>query len=347
MATRYVNTASTAGGDGTTNNTTGATRAYASLSAWEAARQAILAEVEEVLCTGSAADATGVLVDGWTTTAAFYIHIRGNPDNANGRSFLARWSTTHYRLAAPSDFGATLDIRESYVRVTGIQIENTSADASYCVRCFPNVTAANSDIQIDSVFARDADATGGNNAGFFCQDGTYKIRNCVSVGNGGAGFRFEVGDQVSNTTTVDNCVAAANTGAGFVAFDVSGSYTLRNCYSGGNTGADISTNWDTITTCRTEDGSQSTTIAAYSTSSGAFFTNVTAGSEDFQIGSSSTLKDVGTDLSASFTTDIANTTRTGTWDIGVWEIPAATLVPLPSVPAQFRLTRTPVPIAYH
>jgi len=53
--TRYVNTASTAGGDGTTNNTTGATRAFASL--------------EEVLETGvdfSSATAETVVVKGFS-----------------------------------------------------------------------------------------------------------------------------------------------------------------------------------------------------------------------------------------------------------------------------------------
>ena len=50
MQTRYINTASTAGGDGTTNATSGANRAYASFAEWEAARQASLTEVEEVIC---------------------------------------------------------------------------------------------------------------------------------------------------------------------------------------------------------------------------------------------------------------------------------------------------------
>ena len=42
---RYVNTASTAGGDGTTNNTSGATRAYATLAAAETALRQTLTGV--------------------------------------------------------------------------------------------------------------------------------------------------------------------------------------------------------------------------------------------------------------------------------------------------------------
>jgi hypothetical protein len=40
VPTRYVNVASTSGGDGTTNATAGANRAYASLSEWEDQRDA-------------------------------------------------------------------------------------------------------------------------------------------------------------------------------------------------------------------------------------------------------------------------------------------------------------------
>ena len=58
------------------------------------------------------------------------------------------------------------------------------------------------------------------------------------------------------------------------------------------------------------------------TSSGAYFINITPGSEDFHIGALSSLKDAGTDLSGTFTTDIDGETRTGTWDIGVDEIVA-------------------------
>ena len=56
--TAYVNTASS-GGDGTTNNTSGATAAYASLNACLSARAKDLVTADEILlvkCTGSAAD---------------------------------------------------------------------------------------------------------------------------------------------------------------------------------------------------------------------------------------------------------------------------------------------------
>jgi hypothetical protein len=321
MPTRYVNTASSAGGDGTTNGTAGATRAYASLAEWEAARQASLSDVEECICEGTAADTAAVDIDGWTTTASFYIDVKAV---AGAGRHSGVWSASHYRLTVASDFGGALTLREAYARFTGLQVENTSGDGSYCMRFIAAATAANSFHLVESCILRDADgASPANRAGLYAADGTLDVRNTVSYGNGGAGFYVDLGDGVSLAATFRNCVAANNTGAGFHCQTASGTQTLQNCYSGGNTGADISTNWDVRTTCRTEDGSQSSTTAAYSTSSGCYFTNITPGSEDFHIGSSSELLAIGTDLSATFTTDIDGQTRSSPWSVGVDHIGAA------------------------
>lgn len=305
MALRYVNTASSAGGDGTTNGTAGATRAYASLSAWEAARQADLVTAtdgEEVQCCGTSADTTAVTIDGWTTNATYYIHIRGNESDGTGRSFLARYSTSHYRIEAGGSW--TMDVQENYTRLTGLQVSTTSAFSAIRVGSATNC-------RIDSCIFKNT-----NNDGVECRncDNT-RFLNCVALGCSGRGFASYNGAAVN----MDNCVSVGNGSTGF--FGNTAGLTVTNCYSGGNTGADYA-DVSTLTTCRSEDGTQSTTTAAYSTSAGCYFTNVTGGSEDLQIGASSELINVGTDLSATFTTDIAGVTRpTGasTWDVGVWE----------------------------
>jgi len=79
---RFVNRASSAGGDGTTNNTTGADRAYYTLNEWEAAEQTDLVtdtDTHQVDCTGtlSTQDTTSLNVDGWTTGASNDITIDG------------------------------------------------------------------------------------------------------------------------------------------------------------------------------------------------------------------------------------------------------------------------------
>src|SRR5688500_12960810 len=116
MATRYVNTASTPGGDGTTNATVGANRAYASLSEWEGARNAVLSEVEEVICEGSAADTAALTIVGWTTSAANYISIR--TDTAGRHD--GKWNTSKYRLYVENS--TPINQQEDYVRIEGLQI---------------------------------------------------------------------------------------------------------------------------------------------------------------------------------------------------------------------------------
>lgn len=84
-------------------------------------------------------------------------------------------------------------------------------------------------------------------------------------------------------------------------FSVESGYDIicKNCYAGGSSGSDYNAAGTiTATNCYSEDGTNSTTTVAYSTTSGAYFANVTAGSEDPKISSSSDLVDAGSDLSA-------------------------------------------------
>jgi hypothetical protein len=121
MATiqRYVNTAS-AGGDGTTNGTAGATAAFASLSAAIAAISPTAADDVIIDCCGTAADTTSVTVNFATAPAS--IIIRGNRSDAagfyDGASLI---STSHYRLA-PVGAVNVLTISENNTTVDGIQI---------------------------------------------------------------------------------------------------------------------------------------------------------------------------------------------------------------------------------
>jgi len=83
LVQRYVNTASSAGGDGTTNATTGANRAYASLNEWEAAEDGVNlitdGDTHKVDCTGTltSQDTTALIIDGWTTGPSNDITIDG------------------------------------------------------------------------------------------------------------------------------------------------------------------------------------------------------------------------------------------------------------------------------
>lgn len=312
MATRYVNTASTAGGDGTTNATSGANRAYATLAEWEAARQASLTEVEEVICEGSAADTGNYSIDGWTTTAANYILVRTTQANRHN----GRWDTSKYRLEFSGIQGGW--VYEDYVRFEGIQFRGVGAGQfnKEGLVFSPASAPGSTDLRAEACIVYNC---GDTSHGMRQLGGTVRWINCISYGNAAAGWRVQ--DVGSGAIALFyNCIAAANTDQGWL-FS-SGTITARNCYAGGNGGADWSAAPGTASNNASEDGTHGSTVA-YSTSSGAHFTNVTAGSQNFDIGSSSSLRDAGFDLSGTFTTDILGQSRGATWDIGPFEYQAA------------------------
>lgn len=130
MATiqRYVNTGSTAGGDGTTNNTTGADRAFASLSAWEAAMGAGNAADDYIVdCCGTAADTTAVTL----SFSANSVLIRGNrSDPAGFYDGPQLISESQYRLRVT---GAATPITNllNNSTIDGIQVITANASSTY------------------------------------------------------------------------------------------------------------------------------------------------------------------------------------------------------------------------
>ena len=129
VVTRYVNTASTAGGDGTTNGTAGATRAYASLDEWEAAEQVDLVTATDthiVNCSGTVDAASGTYwnITGLTTDATYFITVNG--DNTTGI-----WDATKYHITSnatgSNQYG--LKTSQSYTVMNNMCIELTVGGA--------------------------------------------------------------------------------------------------------------------------------------------------------------------------------------------------------------------------
>ncbi len=153
MATvqRYVNTASTAGGDGTTNATSGTTRAYASLSEWEANAGGVATDDYIVDCCGGA-DTTVVTVDFATAMTSGTITIRGNRSDAAGfYTGDALISGAHYRLspALGSGFFAIV-LAEVNVTLDGIQVNAsraTSNNAAFAVQVTNNTSTSTMVVQ--------------------------------------------------------------------------------------------------------------------------------------------------------------------------------------------------------
>lgn len=325
--TRYVNPNSTAGGDGTTNATVGANRAYVSLSAWEAAQQQNLDtgnNIAECICeTGGNADSTACVIDGWTTSATDYIIIK----TSAGHRHPGYYDATKYRLTA------RVENYEDYVRFEGLQFRvaagafpvfmvsaGEDVRVSRCVfdGCTPNAyyavvrTDANKLIVHNTVFNNNSSADGLNNILTYNTNVNLYVYN-VSIRGSNSGSDQGVTSAYGNTRCRNTVVFNTN-GACFVNFA-----TLTNNY------------------CKSDDATADdfggTGNVASVTLPGSEFVNASGG--DLHLaGTSTLLKDAGQDLSSDPDTyggsigtelvaDIDGTSRTGTWDIGADELASA------------------------
>jgi len=162
--------------------------------------------------------------------------------------------------------------------------------------------------------------TAGNSA----SDRRSYMRNSVILTRGSSESVYITGSGSGGVFLYHNTIISTGSGPA-VLFGDSNTQTLAynyahsasgSCYSGGGwAGSTRTANASSDTT-----GDSSYQSIAYSTSSGAYFTNVTSGSEDFRIGASSALKDAAS--GSTDTTDVIGATRS-TPDIGAFEYIAA------------------------
>jgi len=316
---RFVNTASTSGGDGTTNATTGANRAYPTLSSWSTAEATNLitdGDTHEVRCTGGA-DTVGSNHTAWTTDDTNSLLINPN----SGEEHAGIFDTGKYHITQSGNYGTAIGRTNEQIEVNTMQVHVTG-----------NFTIG---IAIGST----ASAT---------QTGT--IANCIVKGGGsdkGSCIRRVVGGPAviynnvvyearrgiqSNfaSTAANNVIAiynntidsisTTNTGIG-LHLDVSGAnHHVKN---------------NLITNCTTDyardatpvEAATATNITSDATSpDGTTFQNKTitytdAAGDDYSTNDTDVVG-VGTDLSAdsifAFSTDILGITRSA-WDVGAFE----------------------------
>ena len=122
QTTVYVDTASTAGGDGTSELTTGSTRAFATLQAAINAKTGAVPAGGYIFdCKGTAADTSAIYVDGFTgqdATKRIKIQVR------QAYRHDGKWNSGKYRIEASHD-SAVFRINEEFVTVEGLQISQT------------------------------------------------------------------------------------------------------------------------------------------------------------------------------------------------------------------------------
>lgn len=171
--TRYVNTGSTPGGDGTTNNTSGATRAYASLNEAEASLQRTTTDIIDIICDGSTADTTSTTFDGWTVTSPGYILVRGASSHGG------KWDTSKYRLVTS---GNGILVREQPVQISDLQIAvDTNSTTQYSCIEFDSNLDSDTRGYVQRCVLRSIAATTGKRYGVYIDsnNGKYYIANNV------------------------------------------------------------------------------------------------------------------------------------------------------------------------
>lgn len=265
----------------------------------------------EIDGTWSAADTTAVNVTGYTTDATRYINIY----TTTAARHQGYWSTNYYHLSTGGSNTPTLKISNNFVTVTGLQAKHTSGTSSNYHAAF-YIAATNLTMKKDIAYANAGPAIYGE-----VDRANIMIQNSFAISTSNSGIRLSGKWSDAPSQQVLNSVAVSE-GSGNGIMSVTYAITVKNCYAYSASGNDygINTNKTTCAAADTTGEPSSLDSIGYSTSSGAYFINVTSGSENFHIGSSSSLKDAGTDLSSTFTDDIDGQTRINTWDVGVDEI---------------------------
>lgn len=339
MQTRYVNTASSAGGDGTTNGTAGSTRAFASLREALDSLPATLTDAYTINCSGSAADTLSVTQGHWdfATTSSNYILLQG--ENTSGK-----WDTSKYRLEVTNDTGI-YNSAAGHVRIDKFQVMVTQNDSvNYeCIRlCTANNQNQPVDHRISNTIVR-ATITGGTNhiAGFGNSDpvdnagGTCRLWNCIAY-DCQTGFASDATSWDAANLINYNCTAWGNNS------NWADDQKCINCLSDNALLGDGAGFNGTGTTGHSNNASGDSSAGGTNARTNQTFTFVNTASRDFHLQSSDAgakdhgLTDPGSGL---FSDDIDGQTRSGTWDIGADEVLSSSSSVSPSV------SRSPSPSA--
>jgi len=279
----------------------------------------------------SGADATSVKIvadgDEFTSGASNYIYIF-TPYNTSTQCNQSQrhngtWTTTAYLLSAETNESA-IECRLDYVNFDGLQVTHTTPVSGFS----PIWDLLEAATTVPTYNISNCITKGWNSAsdGEFCiqsQTCNLNVWNCVfyNINTTVGGNNNITGS--GGTWNIYNCTMIGGQSGVFVG---GGTVNVKNCYAAGNgSGQSYYNDGGTLnlTTCASSDsyGSTGLTSIAVNTTN---FKNVTSGSENFGLPSTSGLKGKGTNTTGSsaplnFTTDIVNYTyNTSAWDVGAF-----------------------------
>ena len=286
-------------------------------------------------------DTTTVEIDGWTTATSTYIRVY-TPTAANevgiSQRHNGKWETSGaYTLSytTAAQYGMTLENKEDYVRIDGLQIEiNYSHDDARAINMVPLSTGAN-EVQISHNIIR-GDSTGDSITGIGIRFGS-TAGNIVEVWNNVVyGFIDDnsssgTGIVVNGTTNSNDQKFYNNTVYGCYAGIEDGTYKggiVVNNISYNNSNADFTGTFDDSPACDynlSEDDTAPGGNSIHAITDGKIPVFVSTSTGDFHLAASdAAARDKGVNLSAdaylAFNTDIeGEPRRDGLWDIGADE----------------------------
>jgi hypothetical protein len=277
----------------------------------------------EIGGTWSSADTTAVVIDGFTTSAVYYVNIY----TVSPARHAGIWSTSKYILAVSGGIG--IDVEDNYVTIDGLQISVTDTANVYGIGGTGALSTGANRIVISNNIIKGPNTSSNGFYGIASQgtDCNYYVYNCVVYGFGTTNTRALL---QNGTTTTMSLYSSTIISGDYCIRCLAGTITAKNVYAGGGTTED----WYgvgsgiTCTTCMSSDAATRAGVTKSIALNTTNFTNVTYATADYHVPLGSALIGVGTDTSGdaapmNFTTDIDGETRSGTWDIGADEYIAA------------------------
>tara|TARA_R110000772_G_scaffold23646_2_gene63146 strand:+ start:8610 stop:9632 length:1023 start_codon:yes stop_codon:yes gene_type:complete len=317
----YVNGGSTAGGDGTTNGTAGATRAYASMIECEAAEDAksfaASSNWPHIMVEAGTYSEKPTFDSAWDTSTTYPLVIEANSSSRN--------------LGVPGDgviftgfanFAALFRVQSHFTIVDGIEFVSSGTSTAHGLSLEGT----------DSIAIRCiGEGKGANGNGFFSTSTTSSYIFCLGV-DGVNGFKTGATDD----GRAYNCTSGNNTGVGFTRAGTTTPPRMRskNCVSYGATDSYQLALADYFDTANCEYNATDDTVTTNVPGTNAI-ANIVAGdftdtsTNDWTLASGSALGSAGVDLTTEIATrdltgytivlnDITDTAVTN-WSIGAFD----------------------------
>jgi hypothetical protein len=327
--TRYWRTDASAGGDGTTNTTSGGNHAYQGLEDLVSAEATNLVSAGNILhaiCTVGGQEASSALFDlsGFTTDASNYVIIECQGD-AHHSGVSRENGGTGYQLTRSGDVFRGLTAK---YQLKGFEIMCSNAGSFSAFE--DDSSASVGGAMEEMIFSVNNSGVIGNYCVDLSNGGTFTLTNCLIIGYGKRGM-----DCRGSTVTMDHCTVVSNNYAIMVDTNTLATNVVA-CADTGRTEDWYQEANASSSNCASVDGSSPNTGEQTITTLTDEFTTwgIDPASADLTLKSGSVLIDNGT---GSLATDITGGARSGTADIGCFNYQQAGVsynIPVPAGPVR-------------